>query len=68
MWHELEHVFKLVQYVALGANGTGGILGRGPGGLLPVVPIPVLHLAYNTGSYLPALVAFVLLREQSRRR
>jgi hypothetical protein len=61
MWHELEHVFKLVQYVALGVNGTGGIVGQGPGGLVPLVPIPILHLTYNTIAYLPAAVAFVLL-------
>lgn len=61
MWHELEHVFKLVQYVALGVNGTGGIFGQGPGGLFPLVPIPLLHLGYNTVAYVPALAAFVFL-------
>lgn len=61
MWHELEHVFKLVQYLVLGANGTGGILGRGPAGLVPLFPIPILHLGYNTVAYLPALVAFIAL-------
>lgn len=61
MWHELEHVFKLVQYVGLGVNGTGGILGRGPGGLVPLFPVPILHLAYNTVTYLPALAAFIAL-------
>lgn len=68
MWHELEHVFKLVQYVALGVNGTGGIFGQGPGAVLPLLPIPLLHLAYNTVAYLPALAAFVLLRERTRQR
>ena len=68
MWHELEHVFKVVQYVALGVNGTGGIFGRGPGALVPVVPIPLLHFAYNTVAYLPALAAFVLFRERSGQR
>jgi hypothetical protein len=58
MWHELEHVFKLVQYVQLGVNGMGGILGQGPGGLSRLFPIPTLHLAYNTVTYLPALIAF----------
>ena len=24
-WHEVEHVFKLAQYFALGVNGTGGV-------------------------------------------
>jgi len=64
MWHELEHVFKLVQYVALGVNGTGGILGQGPGAVAPVAPIPLLHLAYNTVAYVPALAAYFLLRER----
>ncbi len=52
MWHELEHVFKLVQFFALGVNGTGGILGQGPGAVL---------LAYNTVAYVPAVAAFILL-------
>lgn len=61
MWHELEHVFKLTQYFALHLNGTGGILGQGPGAIAPVFPIPLLHLAYNTVAYLPALAAFMLM-------
>lgn len=65
MWHELEHVFKLVQYLVLDTNGTGGILGRGPGALLPLFPIPLLHLGYNTIAYLPALIAFIALVRRS---
>jgi len=61
MWHELEHVFKLTQYFALHANGTGGILGQGPGAIAPLFPIPLLHLVYNTVAYVPALIAFVLV-------
>jgi hypothetical protein len=61
MWHELDHVFKLVQFFALGVNGTGGIFGQGPGALLPLFPLPLLHLAYNTVAYVPAVAAFVLL-------
>jgi hypothetical protein len=61
MWHELEHVFKLVQFVILDVNGTGGIFGRGPGGLVQLFPIPVLHLVYNTIAYAPALVGFAIL-------
>lgn len=63
-WHELEHVVKLAQYLALHVNGTGGILGQGPGALAPLFPIPLLHLAYNTVAYLPALVAFALLMRE----
>jgi hypothetical protein len=61
MWHELEHVFKLTQYFALHLNGTGGILGQGPGAIVPLYPIPLLHLAYNTVAYVPALAALILL-------
>lgn len=62
VWHEIEHVFKLAQYLELHhLNGTGGILGLGPGALRPTFPIPLLHLAYNSIAYLPALAAFVLL-------
>ena len=61
MWHELEHVFKLMQYFALHVNGTGGILGQGPGAIAPLFPIPLLHLGYNTVAYAPALAAFIVL-------
>ena len=68
-WHEVEHVFKLAQYVALHVNGTGGIFGQGPGAVMPLVPIPLLHLAYNTIAYVPALlVFFALRRSESQRR
>jgi len=62
VWHEIEHVFKLAQYLELNhLNGTGGILGQGPGALRPTFGIPLLHLAYNSIAYLPALATFVLL-------
>lgn len=60
-WHEIEHVFKVEQSLALGQNGTGGIFGQGPGALAPLFPLPLLHLAYNAIGYLPALAAFVLV-------
>lgn len=60
-WHEVEHVFKLAQYLDFGVNGTGGVFGIGPGGLIPLVRVPLLHLAYNTVAYLPALIAFTAL-------
>lgn len=65
-WHEVEHVFKLAQYFALGVNGTGGVFGIGPGALAPRFPIPLLHLAYNTVAYLPALAAFAITARQPR--
>jgi len=62
-FHVLEHVIKMVQYIQLGfQNGTGGILGMGPGGLAPLFPIPLLHLAYNAITYFPSVLAFTLLR------
>jgi len=67
-FHLLEHVVKMIQYVQLGLQkGTGGIFGAAPGGLVPLAPIPLLHLGYNAVGYLPAVVAFVLiLRLQHR--
>lgn len=65
-WHEVEHVFKIAQYFALGVNGTGGVFGQGPGALMPLLPIPLLHLAYNTVAYVPALVAFIAITRASR--
>jgi hypothetical protein len=65
-WHEVEHVVKLAQYLALGVNGTGGVFGQGPGALLALFPIPLLHFAYNTVAYVPALVAFVIMTRRPR--
>lgn len=64
-WHELEHVFKVEQFFALGRNGTGGIFGQGTGGLVPLFPLPLLHLAYNAVAYAPALAAYIVLRQRS---
>jgi hypothetical protein len=61
-YHVVEHVAKLIQYLQLGMqNGTGGILGTGPGALAPLFPVPLLHLGYNLIAYLPVVLAFVLL-------
>ena len=65
-WHEFEHIAKLVQYFVLHTNGTGGILGIGPGALRPTFAIPLLHLAYNTLAYAPALGAYLLIRRSGR--
>jgi hypothetical protein len=65
-FHVLEHVAKMVQYLQLSfRNGTGGILGEGPGALVPLFPIPLLHLVYNAIAYVPAVLAFLLLRRGS---
>jgi hypothetical protein len=64
-WHEVEHLFKLAQYFALGVNGTGGVFGIGPGGIIPVARVPLLHLAYNTIAFVPAVIAFVALVRRS---
>jgi hypothetical protein len=61
-YHVVEHVAKMVQYLQLGMqNGTGGILGTGPGAVVPLFPVALLHLGYNLMAYLPAALAFVLL-------
>src|SRR5262249_58717267 len=61
-WHELEHVAKIVEYIQLGhKNGTGGILGIGPGALHPTFNLVLLHFSYNTLAYTPALLAFLRL-------
>jgi len=59
VWHVFEHYLKFAQYLAFGLkNGTGGFFGAGPGGLLPLVAVPVLHFVYNTAVFLPLLVVF----------
>jgi hypothetical protein len=61
-WHELEHVAKIVEYFQLDKkNGTGGILGIGPGALCPTFNLVLLHFSYNTLAYTPALLAFLRL-------
>jgi hypothetical protein len=61
-WHEAEHVAKIVEYFQLGhRNGTGGILGIGPGAFHPTFNLVLLHFAYNTVAYTPALLAFLRL-------
>ncbi len=59
LWHVFEHYLKLAQYFAYGLqNGTGGFFGAGPGGLLPLAPVPLLHFAYNTLVFAPLLVVY----------
>jgi len=61
-FHFTEHVFKIVQYLQLGfQNGTGGIFGAGAGGIFPLFPVPLLHLAYNAIAFVPVVLAFILL-------
>ena len=51
IWHSIEHVVKMWQYIETGLNGTPGILGYW-------VPIVYLHLGYNTWLYAPIVYAF----------
>jgi hypothetical protein len=77
LWHMLEHAVKIAQYMSLGIDGTGGILGAAPGGLLPVFSVPLLHFTYNLCVYVPILFAAAqfgpvrplpLIRPSPRRR
>lgn len=68
-WHVFEHAVKMFQFIQLGGqNGVGGVFGIGPGALLPLAPIPLLHLAYNLLVYLPFVLAVVLLKREARWR
>ncbi len=59
LWHVFEHYLKIAQYLALGMiNGTGGFFGAGPGGLIPLLPVPALHFVYNTAVFVPLVIAF----------
>lgn len=59
LWHVFEHYVKIAQYLAFGhVNGTGGIFGAGPGGLIPAVPVPILHFVYNTAVFVPLVIAY----------
>jgi hypothetical protein len=51
VWHSIEHVVKMWQYIETGLNGTPGILGYW-------IPVVYLHLGYNTLLYAPVVVAF----------
>lgn len=60
-WHGIEHIAKILQYLQLGLqNGTGGIFGAGPGGLVPLFNIPWLHFWYNTVLFGTVFAAFLL--------
>ncbi|MFN8635019.1 MAG: DUF2330 domain-containing protein [Chloroflexota bacterium] len=51
IWHTVEHVVKMYQFIQTGLNGTPGILGYW-------IPVVYLHLGYNTLLYAPIVVAF----------
>jgi len=53
IWHTIEHVVKMWQYVETGLNGTPGILGYW-------IPVVYLHFGYNTLLYAPIVAAFFL--------
>lgn len=52
-YHFIEHLFKIVQFIGSGTNGTPGILGQ-------FFNLVWLHLVYNTIVYVPVLLAFFL--------
>ena len=52
-FHTVEHVVKMVQFFQTGMNGTPGIVGHW-------IPVVFLHLGYNTGLYVPVVLAFFL--------
>jgi hypothetical protein len=51
VWHSVEHVVKMYQFIQTGLNGTPGILGYW-------IPVVYLHLGYNTLLYAPIVAAF----------
>jgi hypothetical protein len=51
VWHSIEHVVKMYQFIQTGLNGTPGILGYW-------IPVVYLHLGYNTLLFAPIVVAF----------
>ena len=52
-YHFVEHIFKIVQFIDTGLNGTPGILGHS-------FNLVWLHFTYNTIVYLPLLAVFFL--------
>src|SRR5205085_5049059 len=52
-YHVLEHVFKIVQFIDTGRNGTPGILGN-------AFDLVWLHFTFNTITLLPLIAAFFL--------
>ena len=58
VWHEIEHMFIMVEYLRTGVAGTPGLLAKGGeigGGLLAR---PDLHFLYNVVETTPLLIAF----------
>lgn len=52
-YHFVEHIFKLVQFIDTGMNGTPGILGH-------FFNLVWLHFTYNTIAYIPLVVVFFM--------
>jgi hypothetical protein len=52
-YHFVEHVFKIVQFLDTGMNGTPGILGH-------FFNLVWLHFVYNTIAYVPLLMVFFI--------
>jgi len=52
-YHFVEHIFKILQFIDTGMNGTPGILGH-------FFNLVWLHFTYNTIAYLPLLLVFFI--------
>lgn len=52
-YHMVEHIFKIVQFIESGRNGTPGILGH-------FVNLVWLHFSYNTIAFVPLMVVFFI--------
>lgn len=53
VYHFVEHVFKIAQFIDTGRNGTPGIIGN-------FFNIVWVHFFYNTIEYIPIVLAFVI--------
>jgi hypothetical protein len=60
IWHEVEHMWIMVEFIRSGIAGTPGLLASGGviGGGLPLVR-PDLHFLYNLVETVPLVLAFV---------
>lgn len=53
LYHVLEHVVRVGQFLQSGVDGTPGILGQ-------VVDLVLLHFIFNTAAFAPFVIVFVM--------